>query len=163
LWCAQHVFLSASAPNRAAVQWLQFDPVTLAEQQFGRVDDPSATKHFAFPSIAVNRSRDVLIGYSVFSPNIYASGGFSFRYGADPANTLRADKIFKTGHAPYIRIGNGSNRWGDYSSTVVDPVDDQTLWTIQEYAWTPTTSDRWSTWWLRVFTSNVLFFPIVLK
>ena len=25
-------------------------------------------------------------------------------------------------------------RWGDYSATVVDPEDDTTFWTIQEYA-----------------------------
>lgn len=164
LWCAQPVFLPASNPNRSSVQWLQFNPVTLAVQQFGRIDDSTGTKHFAFPSIAVNRSRDVLVGYSVFSPNTYASSGFSFRYGADPANTLRASKIFKSGEASYYKTyGGSSNRWGDYSSTVVDPVDDLTLWTLQEYAWTPSSRDLWSTWWLRVSTSNVLYFPIVLK
>jgi hypothetical protein len=41
-------------------------------------------------------------------------------------------------YAPYVDFGFGSHfyigRWGDYSQTVVDPLDDQTIWTFQEYA-----------------------------
>ena len=33
-----------------------------------------------------------------------------------------------------ILDNNGINRWGDYSSTVVDPVNDTDFWTVQEYA-----------------------------
>ncbi len=33
----------------------------------------------------------------------------------------------------------GGNRWGDYSSVTVDPVDDATFWVVNEYL--PTTSD----------------------
>ena len=46
------------------------------------------------------------------------------------------------------------NRWGDYSATQVDPTDDLTLWTIQEYARIPVghgdASGRWGVWWGRV-------------
>ena len=42
------------------------------------------------------------------------------------------------------------NRWGDYSATQVDPSDDLTLWTIQEYARIPVghgdQSGRSGTW-----------------
>src|SRR5262249_55390489 len=32
-------------------------------------------------------------------------------------------------------LGSGNpKRWGDYSQTVVDPTDNQTFWTFQEYA-----------------------------
>jgi hypothetical protein len=52
----------------------------------------------------------------------------------------------KAGEAPYYRtFGGPRNRWGDYSATCVDPVDDTTLWTIQEYAKTP--ESTWGTWW----------------
>ena len=33
-------------------------------------------------------------------------------------------------YAPFYTL----NRWGDFSQTVVDPEDDQTIWTFQEYA-----------------------------
>jgi hypothetical protein len=62
--------------------------------------------------------------------------------------------IYKRGEAPYIAIGydEGSNRWGDFSAAMVDPVDDLSFWTIQEYAAAPTQGylGRWGTWWARV-------------
>src|SRR5206468_12969140 len=48
-------------------------------------------------------------------------------------------------------FGGTENRWGDYSNTSVDPTNDTDLWTIQEYAATPSGGfDRWGTWWGKV-------------
>ena len=60
--------------------------------------------------------------------------------------------MLKAGEAPYFKIlGAGTqNRWGDFSATVVDPSDDTTFWTLQEYAQTsdPVSGEsRWGTWW----------------
>ena len=41
-----------------------------------------------------------------------------------------------------ILDGINRNRWGDYSLTDVDPSDDQTIWTFQEYA--DTTANNWA-------------------
>src|SRR5262249_11455428 len=50
-------------------------------------------------------------------------------------NTMQAVATLKAGEDTYRKtFGGGRNRWGDYSATCVDPSDDQTLWTIQEYA-----------------------------
>ena len=47
-------------------------------------------------------------------------------------------QLLKAGEAPYQTIdGVGRNRWGDYSYTSVDPVNDIDFWTIQEYAASP--------------------------
>ena len=54
--------------------------------------------------------------------------------------------MVKSGEAPFHR-----ERWGDYTTTLVDPVDDLSFWTVQEYANTPIGStDRWATWWAYV-------------
>ena len=57
------------------------------------------------------------------------------------------------GEGPYTKTRGGLNRWGDYSGSQVDPSDDLSLWTIQEYARIPTGrgdgSGRWATWWGR--------------
>ena len=99
------------------------------------------------PSPSTN-TNDVLIGYSRFSADQYASANYAFRYGSDPAGTLNDDTVLKAGEASYYKIFRTMNRWGDYSATVVDPVNDRDLWTIQEYAETPISgSDRWGTWW----------------
>src|SRR5262249_24838046 len=93
-----------------------------------------------------------LVGYSRFSATEYASAGYSFHKATDPPGTMRAEVILKSGEAPYYKPLDGpSNRWGDYSATVVDPLNDRDLWTIQEYAAKPVAgSDRWGTWWGRV-------------
>jgi hypothetical protein len=67
----------------------------------------------------------------------------------DAINSLRADAVFKDGEG-YSFNGN-PNRWGDYSSTVVDPVNDLDIWTIQEFAGKPDDPfQKWGTWWKRV-------------
>jgi hypothetical protein len=95
----------------------------------------------AYPSIAVNRNNAALVGYTITSSSIYPSAGYSY---IDPAGNLSASGVVKNGEARF----NGS-RWGDFSTTVVDPLDDTSFWTIQEYATTPLSPnfDRWATWW----------------
>lgn len=63
-------------------------------------------------------------------------------------------ELLKAGEDVYEKdFGSGRVRWGDYSATVVDPLDDLTFWTIQEYAETDVggtaSDDRWGTWWNR--------------
>lgn len=156
LWAAHTIFLPAGgSPTRSSIQWWQVTPAGSITQR-GLVDDPSGAKYFAFPSIAVNSINDVLVGYSRFSGSQYASANYSFRYGVDPAHTLQADTVLKAGEAPYAKTYGGTrNRWGDYSSTVVDPVNDTDMWTLQEYAWTAGGGfDRWATWWGRIAPSG---------
>ncbi|HQU13735.1 MAG TPA: hypothetical protein PKV70_05760, partial [Thermodesulfobacteriota bacterium] len=48
----------------------------------------------------------------------------------------------------YKTLTGPSNRWGDYSATVVDPTDNVTFWTVQEYAAIPISGiSQWGTWW----------------
>jgi FG-GAP repeat protein len=155
LWATQNVFLPAAGTfNRVAGQWWQIDPVTPTVIQFGRVDDPTGKFFYAYPSIAVNKSSDVLIGYSRFSSTQYASACYSYRASTDAPSTLRPEVLLKAGEGIYYKtFGGGSNRWGDFSATAVDPLNDLNFWTIQEYAATPSppgTMDgdgNWGTWW----------------
>ncbi len=149
IWISHTIFLPASStPTRSSAQWWEIDASASnlgATLQFGRVDDPTNNFFYAYPSIAVNANNDALIGYSRFSASQYASANYSFRYGTDPVDTLRADTVMKAGLASYYKdFGTGDNRWGDYSATVVDPVNDLDLWTMQEYAGT---NNTWGTWW----------------
>ena len=151
LWAAQTAFLPATSPTRSAIQWWQIAP-TGAVQQFGRIEDTSRSRFFAFPSIAVSIINNVLIGYSFFSPTIFASSGFSYRAANDFPNTMRETSVLRNGQDIYVKdFGSGRVRWGDYSSTVIDP-NGQDFWTIQESADTRTATGttRWVTWWGRV-------------
>jgi hypothetical protein len=153
LWAAQNAFLPAATPTRTAAQWWQFTPNGTV-QQFGRVDDPTGTVFYAFPTIAVNAQNDAVLGYSRFSASQFASANYSARFASDPPNTMRSDTLLKAGEAIYFKTFSGTkNRWGDYSNTVVDPTNDLDVWTIQEYASSPNFpngDNRWGTWWGKI-------------
>ena len=152
IWCTHTVFLPANGPTRSAVQWIGFDPNSYQVRQFGRIDDPGAASFYAYPSIAVNKNNDVLIGFSRFSATQYPSADFVMRAGTDPMNTMGPDTVIKAGEALYVSTRPGGNRWGDFSGTMVDPTDDLTFWTIQEYGAGATAEGvpRWGTWWAAV-------------
>ncbi len=151
LWAAHTVYLPIFAPTYAVAQWWNLSPGGFLAQQ-GRVEDPSGTIHYAFPSIAVSRNNDVVVGYSRFSASQYPSANYGFRLDADLFSTLRQDTVLKAGEAPFrVQSSSGTVYWGLYSGAVVDPLDDTDLWTVQQYAASPVTnSDRWGTWWGRI-------------
>jgi hypothetical protein len=147
IWAAHTIFLPAGGnPSRSAVQYWKIASTGSASEVV-RFDDSTAATFFAFPSIAVNRTNGFVIGFSLFSPDSYAGAGFQYRSATDPASTSL--HVLKSGQAPYVNVDSKlRNRWGDLSETVVDPQDDSTLWTIQEYAAPPSgRSGQWGTWW----------------
>jgi hypothetical protein len=103
------------------------------------IGDPAAD--YAYPSLAVNRLGAALVGYSTMSPSMYASA--ACRY-IDPAGNVSVPATVKSGED-----WNGNYRWGDYSTTLVDPFDDTSFWTLQTYA-APAVGGAhisWATWW----------------
>jgi Immunoglobulin domain len=152
LWCAQTIFLPSSSPTRSAVQWWQIQTDGSVAQR-SRLEDTGGVYFYGYPSIAVNRFGDAIIGYSRFATNEYARANYSFHAFNDPANSLQTEYLFKAGESAYQKIPSGDtrNRWGDYSMTSVDPVNDADFWTVQEYAATAVGSGngsgRWGVWW----------------
>ncbi len=148
VWAVHSVFLPLSGATRSGVQWWQFDTLGNVQQR-NIIEDPTGQRFYSFPSIAVNSKNDVLLGYASFAPTQYASGAYSFRKSTDPINTFRDEYVFKYGENTYFKdFGGTRNRWGDYTNTVIDPTNDSTFWSIQEYA--GGTINTWATWWAHV-------------
>jgi len=148
IWAVHSVFLPAVSATRSAIQYWEFDTLGTVLQR-SRIEDPAGQKFYSFPSIAINNKNDVLLGYASFSRDKYASGSYSFRKSTDAINTFRDEYIFKYGENTYNKdFGGTRNRWGDYTNTVIDPTNDSTFWTIQEYA--GSTANTWATWWAQV-------------
>ena len=157
LWAVHHVFLPANNPQRTAIQWWNLSTQGQIIQR-GRIDDPSGLMHYAFPTVAVNQFEDMMIGHNIFSSMQYASAGFSFKAHFDPPNITRLPFQYKDGLASYNKtFGSGRNRWGDYSATMLDPLNGVDFWVLQEYAELPMGGDRWSTWWAYV---RIPFSPV---
>ena len=159
-WCAHTVFLPHPTPTRAAAQWFQIDltasPASLVQR--GRIDDPTNTYFYTYPAIAVNKNNDVLLGYTRFSGGDYPTAEFSYRTSGDPLNAMQPETIVKQGESSYVTKGarTSQNRWGDYSAALVDPTDDLSFWTVQEYAATPpgTRTAAFGTWWAQVLAPS---------
>ena len=173
IYYAQTVALPAATLTRTAVQWTKITAATTpAFADGGRIEDPTATatnggKWYAYPHIAVNANGDFMVGYTQFSSAQHPAAGYSVHQAGDAAGTIRDPQIYHTGEDYYHKTYStttGRNRWGDFSTAQVDPSDDMTLWTLQEYGKTrPGTNDgntganssRWSTWWAALAPPNV--------
>ena len=156
LWTTHTVFLPVNSGSRASVQWWQINPAGTIMQR-GLIDNLSGFFYYTMPSIAVNKNDDAMIGYSTFAPFFPPTASYSFRAGTDPLNLLQFGINYRPGRGPYFKtFGGGANRWGDYSATVVDPVNDLDMWTLQEYADIPAGnpftdgSGRWGVWWAQL-------------
>ena len=140
--------------GHAAAQWVELNTAGNFVRG-GRVNALSGAQSYAYPSISANARGDILLGFSAFSSAGFPSAAYAFHAAGDPASSMRDPVILKAGEGAYVKtFGHGRNRWGDYSHVQVDPSDDTSLWTIQEYAATPLGSGdgagRWSTWWGKV-------------
>ena len=151
LWATHHV----GAGGKTEAAWYRIDPVTSSVSAQGRISDPA--RWYYFPSIAVNQDDVAAIGFSGSSSAEYAGGYYTIirpPFGAEePVAQMKSgeDTYFKT-------FGKGVNRWGDLSATTVDPTDNVTFWTIQEYAWgrDPVRGvSRWALWWGKFRPSDV--------
>jgi hypothetical protein len=128
-----------STSNQAGVRWYEIrnpnGAATIAQQS---TFSPDSAQYRWMGSIAQDKQGNMLLGYSASSASLFPSLGYAGRLAADPANQLSSEAIFT--------FGTGSqtlNRWGDYSSMAIDPVDDCTFWYASEYL--VTTGNSWHT------------------
>jgi hypothetical protein len=145
--------VSNTANTKTEVAWYEIvpsSPPTLIQQ--GRVTDPA--RFYYYPSIAVNINGDIALGFSGSSSTEFPGAYYTARLAADAPGSTQAVGLLKAGESSYFKtFGTASdpNRWGDYSATVVDPTDNLTFWTLQEYARTSSgtfpNTGRWGTWW----------------
>ena len=164
LWTARTVGVDStgagtSSPDRDAAEFLDLGlSATQASLiQSGRVFDSATTnpRSYYYPSVAVNSLGYMVMGFSGSSAAEYVGAYATSRLPSDPLGTLQPVTQIKAGEGAYtITFGGLTNRWGDYSTTSVDPTDDKTIWTDQEYAGATVpagspagdSTSRWATW-----------------
>jgi len=161
LWTVHTV--QGPATTKTEVAWYRIDPSAGTVLSQGRISDP--TRWYYYPSIGINQNNVSAIGFSGSSTAEYVGGYYTILRPssgiADPVSQLKPGEAayYKTGQTMGLPGGGTDNRWGDFSATVVDPTDDVTFWTLQEYAQTPdpaTGESRWGTWWGKFHSSDVL-------
>lgn len=146
---------SGSDNGQTTAHWFELNTTTLnsitveAQGDIGGEDIATGAYTF-FPSIAVNKNMDVIIGFAASASSIYCGAYYIGRRVGDTPGTLGPSQTMKAGLDYYVRtFGGARNRWGDYSGTSVDPSDDETFWVFNEYAEirgsSPPDDGRWGT------------------
>ena len=151
LLVAQRVLVNDGGGS-SQIQWVDIQTSTWTANQFGRFGSPGV--FLSYPSVALNGAGDALIGFSVMSRSMFPSAGFAFRAATDPSGTFRPVTIYRAGSVPYRQLDTSNilnrNRWGDYSATCVDPLDDRTMWTVQESTPVSGAANRYQVSWAAV-------------
>jgi hypothetical protein len=156
IWAVHSGGQPAGTANRTAALWYELDPTTLSTTPIVQsgVIDPGTNSHYSYPSIAVNKNNDVAVGFSNADSSTYIREMATGRVSTDAAGTMNAPYEIRPGEDTYVKdYGSGNVRWGDYSATRVDPVDDTTFWTLQQRAvmdvGPAASDDRWETNWAK--------------
>jgi len=98
------------------------------------------------PSISINRKGDIGLGFTISDLETYPSMRVTGRRADDPPGEMTFEEInVFAGINPVNNVANGRNRWGDYTSMNVDPVDDSTFWYTSMYPTNYTGPGNWST------------------
>jgi Bacterial Ig-like domain len=143
LWTAHNIRLDSSGTgsssgDRDGGRWYQLGTLSTTPSliQSGTLFDPAATnpRFFWMPSIAANGQGHASLNSSAAGSTHHPEIASTGRLATDPTGTTEPFDITQTSTFTYA-LGSGQpKRWGDYSQTVVDPTDNQTFWTFQEYA-----------------------------
>jgi hypothetical protein len=91
-------------------------------------------------SIAMDGMGDIALGYSVSTTAAYPAVRYTGRVPSDPPGTMETEAAIFDGSGNQ----SDSDRWGDYTSMSVDPVDDCTMWYTGQYL-AATGSENWAT------------------
>jgi hypothetical protein len=151
LWTAHNIGVTSagvasfSDPNRRdGVRWYELSvPAgsgTPTVVQAGTIFDSAATvgaaRQFWMPSVTVSGQGHAALGFSTAGTPFHVDAATVGRLASDPASTTETVEIYtasSTAYNPRDSANNPINRWGDYSFTSLDPLDDMTVWTIQEF------------------------------
>ncbi|MGB8507584.1 MAG: lamin tail domain-containing protein [Pyrinomonadaceae bacterium] len=132
-----------NAQRRDAVRWYELvvPPTTGTPtvNQSGTIFDTAATvaaaRQYWIPSVTVSGQGHAAFGYSTAGTPFRIDAATNGRLAGTTLGTTGAVELYTastTAYNPPSDPGPG-RRWGDYSFTSLDPKDDMTMWTMQEF------------------------------
>ena len=133
--------------SKDAVHWVVISETNNTVIGEGIISD--ASYDYFQPAIAANHKGKILMAFNrcgTTSPAGYISVYAAVGTISNNTVTMGAPFVLKTGTFNYTGLAgvetNMPYRWGDYSSTSVDPADENLFWTIQEI---PVAAGSWGT------------------
>ncbi len=141
---------STQVNNRAAIRWYRIDALNHTPLESGTIADPNLD--LFYPSIAANTNGTVVIAYNGSSSSVFISDYAVVGQTVNGVTTFGSPMLLQSGTASYSDGSFGPSRWGDYSTTTVDPSDPSRFWTIQMF---PSGASAWSTQVTEILTAAV--------
>ena len=143
LWTAHNVAVNSTggttSPDRDGSRWYQINGIPTGQTpgvvQSGTVfQSGSANRSYWMGTVMVSGQGHAAIGFTTAGPNNFLDAATTGRLAGDPSGTMGTPVTYTASSSAY-NPSDGSNphRWGDYSYTSLDPSDDMTMWTIQEW------------------------------
>lgn len=155
LWTAHNIRINSSgvgsgSGDRNGSRWYELQNMTTtpALRQSGTLFDNAASNpHFYWiPSVMMTGQGHMALGCSVAGATRRWEIAYAGRWSDDALGTIRTPTTVQTSSTNYnIGLQNGSYRAGDYSAINVDPTDDMSLWSFQEWC------DATNSWGVKVF------------
>jgi len=140
LWVTTSILPITGEPSEGepTAIWLEVDTSSLGAlvvADFGTIggEDIATGTHTSYSSIMVNGVGTVVIGFTAADDSFYPSSYYTWREAGDMAGVTHTPELLRGGTDWYQRTFGGSNRWGDYSSVVLDPVD-ECFWIYNQHA-----------------------------
>lgn len=144
IWTAHNIQMTtacagSTSGGRNGARWYQINNLaaTPALAQSGSVCDAAATSPLSFwiPSIAASGQGHAALGFSSAGAAARVNAATVGRLSGDTAGTMQVPATISDMNytASSTAYSTGYDRWGDYSYVSLDPLDDMTLWTVQEF------------------------------
>ena len=130
--------VASTSGGRNGSRWYEIGNLTgtPALLQSGTLFDSATTspRGFWIPSVAVSGQGHMALGCSYASVNDFAGVATAGRLRSDPLGSIQSATLAVVSSTAYNITESGtSHRWGDFSQVAVDPADEMTMWTFQEY------------------------------
>jgi len=134
---AVQVVQNSNTKTQTGIRWYEIrnpggTPVVAQQSTFS----PDTTTYRWMGSIAQDKQGNMFLGYSASSSTLFPSIRYTGRLATDPLNQMQSEKTLITGLGNQIlspQNTSGRDRWGDYATVAVDPVDGCTFWFATEY------------------------------
>jgi hypothetical protein len=155
LWTAHNIGVNSSgvatAPSRTGVRWYELKGIPIGQTpsivQSGTIFDgaSSAPRFFLIPSVTVSGQGHAAFGFTTSGAGEHPNAATVGRLAGDTLGSVGTTQRYTNSTSTYgPQLNSTVQRWGDYSYTSLDPVDDMTMWTVQEF------SNATNSWAVRV-------------
>lgn len=127
---------ATTTPRHGALKWIEWrgaagNAVPTLFQGATYDPTPTTSDYRWIPSIAMDNVGNIALGYSKSSnttrPGIWITG----RLVGDTINVMGTEALVQAGGG--VQTAGAGNRWGDYTSMTLDPIDQCTFYYTNEY------------------------------